>query len=69
MRHPCTLSIGLDVHKECIAAAYAPEKREAEVVFLGAIGTRLVDIDSLMRKPQSKAKHLVFVSETDPCGY
>ena len=49
-----TLYIGLDVHKESIAVAYAPEDRGAEVVSLGAIGTRQCDIDKLIRKLQSK---------------
>jgi hypothetical protein len=30
-----TLYVGLDVHKDTIAVAYAPEERSAEVVFLG----------------------------------
>jgi len=29
------LSVGLDVHKDSIAVAYAPEARGAEVVSLG----------------------------------
>ena len=62
-------SIGLDVHKEPIAVAYAPEERGAEVVFLGTIGTRQCDIDTLVRKLQSKAQHLLFVYEAGPCGY
>jgi transposase len=44
-----TLYVGLDVHKESIAVAYAPEDRGAEVVSLGAIGTRQSDIDKLIR--------------------
>ena len=35
-----TVYIGLDVHKDSIAVASAPEDRGAEVVFLGPIGTR-----------------------------
>jgi hypothetical protein len=34
------LYVGLDVHKESIAVAYAPEDRGSEVVSVGAIGTR-----------------------------
>ena len=69
MRHSSTLYVGLDVHKESIAVAYAPEEREAEVVFLGTIGTRQCDIDKLVRQLTSKAKQLVFVYEAGPCGY
>jgi transposase len=64
-----TLYVGLDVHKDSIAVAYAPEDRGAEVVSLGAIGTRQCDIDKLIRKLQSKGVTLVFVYEAGPCGY
>jgi len=64
------LYVGLDVHKDSIAVAYAPEDRGAEVVSLGAIGTRQSDIDKLIRRLQSKgATTLVFVYEAGPCGY
>jgi transposase len=69
MSHFNTLYVGLDVHKESIAVAYAPEERGAEVVFLGTIGTRQCDVDTLVRKLQSKAQHLLFVYEAGPCGY
>src|SRR5437899_3331690 len=58
-----TLYVGLDVHKDSIAVAYAPEDRGAEVASLGSIGTRQCDIDTLIRKLQSKGATLVFVSE------
>ena len=64
-----TLYVGLDVHKESIAVAYAAEEREAEVVSLGSIGPRQCDIDKLIRKLQSKGAQLVFVYEAGPCGY
>ena len=64
-----TLYVGLDVHKESIAVAYAFEERGAEVVSLGAIGTRQCDIDTLIRKLQSKGAPLGFVYEAGPCGY
>jgi hypothetical protein len=35
-----TLYVGLDVHKDSIAVAYAPEERDAEVVSVETIGTR-----------------------------
>ena len=64
-----TLSVGLDVHKDSIAVAYAPEDRGAEVVSLGTIGTRQCDIDKLIRRLQSKGARLVFGYEAGPCGY
>jgi transposase len=64
-----TLCVGLDVHKDSIAGAYAPEDRGAEVVSLGAIGTRQSDIDKLLRQLQSKGATLVLVYEAGPCGY
>jgi transposase len=64
-----TLYVGLDVHKDSIAVAYAPAERGTEVVSLGAIGTRQCDIDKVIRKLQSKGAPLVFVYEAGPCGY
>jgi transposase len=65
-----TLYVGLDVHKDSIAVAYAPEDRGAEVVSLGPIGPRQCDIDKLIRALQAKgATTLVFVYEAGPCGY
>jgi transposase len=69
MAQGSTLFIGLDVHKETIAVAYGSEEREAEVVFLGTIGTRQGDIDKLIRKLQAKGKKLHFVYEAGPCEY
>jgi transposase len=64
-----TLSVGMDVHKDTIAVAYVAKDHDAEVVSLGTFGTRQCDIDNLIRKLQSKAKHLVFVYEAGPGGY
>jgi len=69
MAQSSTLYIGLDVHKEAIAVAYAAKDYGADVVYLGSIGTRQCDIDKLVRQLQSKAKRLVFVYEAGPCGY
>jgi transposase len=69
MRQSSTLAIGMDVHKEAIAVADVAKDHDAEVGYLGTIGTRHVDIDHLIRKLQSKATHLVFVYEAGPCGY
>jgi len=59
----------MDVHKDTIAVAYVAQDHGAEVTYLGTIGTRQCDIDQLIRKMQSKAKHLIFVYEAGPCGY
>src|ERR671931_2410222 len=69
MHQSSTLYIGLDVHKESLAVAYVAHEHHAEVVSLGNIGTRQCDIDQLIRKMQSKSKHLIFVYEAGPCGY
>jgi transposase len=69
MRQSSTLYIGLDVHKDSIAVAYVAKDHDAEVIYLGTIGTRQCDIDQLVRKLQSKATPLVFVYEAGPCGY
>jgi transposase len=69
MHHSSTLYVGLDVHKDSIAVAYVAKDHDAEVIYLGTIGTRQCDIDQLVRKLQAKAKHLVFIYEAGPCGY
>ena len=69
MAYTSTLFVGLDVHKETIAVAYVAAEREAEVVFLGTIGTRQGDIDKLLRKLQAKGKTVHLVYEAGPCGY
>jgi len=62
--------MGLDVHKESIVVAYAPDDRGAEVVSLGAIGIRQSDIDKLIRTLRSNgAATLVFAYEAGPSGY
>ena len=67
-RHVSTLYVGLDVHQESSAVAYAPEERAAEVVFLGPIGTRPCDLDPRVRPLTSNATQLVFVDAAGPCG-
>jgi hypothetical protein len=44
------LCVGLDVHKDSIAVAHAKGGRADPPVFVGAIGTRQADLDSLMRR-------------------
>jgi hypothetical protein len=69
MAQASTLFVGLEVHKETIAVAYVAEDREAEVIFLGTIGTRQGEIDKLIRQLQAKGKPLHFVYQAGPCGY
>jgi transposase len=69
MKDGSTLYVGLDVHKDSIAVAYASDDRTTAPVHLGAIGPRQCDIDALVRKLQSKSARLVFVYEAGPCGY
>jgi len=58
MPQSSTLYIGMDVHKDSIAVSYVAKEHDAEVVYMGTIGTRQCDIDTLIRKLQSKSKHL-----------
>ena len=69
MAQGSTLFIGLAVHKETIAVAYAAAEREAEVIFLGTIGTRQGDSAKVIRKVQAQGKTRHFVYEAGPCGY
>ena len=69
MEEPTTLFVGLDVHKDSIAVAYAQANCSDPPVFVGSIGTRQGDIDKLIRRLQSKASRLVFAYEAGPCGY
>ena len=68
MSQSSTLYVGMDVHKESMAVAYVAQAHGAAVVSLGPCGTRQGDIDTLLRKLQSKATLLVFVYEAGPCG-
>lgn len=69
MQYCNTFFVGLDVHNEGISVAYVGGERSSAVVSLGPIGTRQCDIDKLNRKLNGKAKMLLCVYETCPCGY
>ena len=64
MSQPRTLFIGMDVHKESIAVAYVAQDHGAAVTYLGTSAPRQCDIDQLIRKMPSKAKHLIFGSHS-----
>jgi transposase len=68
MRQSSTLSIGMDVHTESLAVASVTKDHDAEVIYLGSLGTRPCDMDHLVRKRPSTAKPLVFVYDAGPCG-
>ena len=59
---------GLDGHQESIAVADVAQDHGAEVVALGAIGTRPCDLDTLMPQLHARATPLVCVYEAGPCG-
>jgi transposase len=60
--------IGLDVHKETIAVAIAPQNT-AEVRSYGIIGGTLDAIDKLLKKLSLPNIELRFVYEAGPCGF
>jgi transposase len=64
-----TLYIGMDIHKDAIAVASSAQEYHAEVIYLGAMGTRPCDIDHRIRKMPSTSTQLVLVYEAGPCGY
>jgi transposase len=61
------LYVGLDVHKDSIAVAYALGMGEVEQ--LGKIGTTKTDVDRLCKRLQSKGRQVRVVYEAGPCGY
>ena len=64
-----TLFVGLDVHKDSISLAHAKAHCSDPPHFVGAIGTRQVDIDQLIRRLHGKASQLLFAYEAGPSGY
>jgi transposase len=63
-----TLAVGLDVHQDASAVAYAAQAHGAEGIPRGTLGTRQVDSDPLPRTLHSQAKPLVLVDDASPCG-
>jgi transposase len=68
MHHCSTLDLGLDVHQEASAVADLAQDHDADVIDLGTLGPRHVDLDHLVRTRPSQAQHLVFVYDAGPCG-
>lgn len=60
--------LGLDVHKDSMAVAIAPEST-TEVRAYGIIGGTLEAVDKLVRKLAQENVELRFVYEAGPCGF
>src|ERR671925_279910 len=63
-----TLDGGMDVHNDSIAVASVAKAPSAEVVFLGAMGSRQGAIEPRIRKLPSQSQPLVLVYEAGPGG-
>ena len=62
------LYVGLDVHKESIVVATAPQG-DTQVELYGQIGGTLDALDKLLKKLAKPGVELRFVYEAGPCGY
>ena len=60
--------LGLDVHKETIAVAIAPQNT-TEVRCYGIIGGAIEAVDKLVKKLSAENVELRFVYEAGPCGF
>jgi len=68
LSHSRTRFVGMEVHQDSIAVASVGQDHGAEVMDLGALGTRPWDLDHLIRKRPSKAQHLICIYDAGPCG-
>jgi len=59
----------MDCHQDSMAVADVTHEHHAEVISLGAIGTRPCDSDQRIRNMPSNSQQLVFVYEAGPWGY
>jgi len=64
----CITYVGLDVHKNSIAVAFADEYG-AEIRSYGTIGPDPASLDKVARRLVSQGKEPRFVYEAGPCGY
>jgi len=69
MAEPTPLFVGLDVHKDSIAVAHALGQSADPPVFVGTVGTRQADLDTLIRRLQAKTPALVFAYEAGPAAH
>jgi transposase len=64
-----TAFIGLDTHKNSIAAAIADDGRDGEIRFFGEIANTPFAVEKLAKRLASKYGDLHFCYEAGPCGY
>jgi len=65
----CITYVGLDVHKNSIAVAFADGGCDSEVRSYGTISSDLASLDKVARKLVSRGRKPCFVYEAGPCGY
>ncbi len=65
----CITYVGLDVHKNSIAVAFADEGRDGDLRSYGTISGDLLSLDKVVRKLVSRGTEPRFVYEAGPCGY
>jgi hypothetical protein len=63
-----TLYVGLDVHKDSIAVAYVAKAHEAEVGYLGPIGTRRRELVNSCASCTPKPHTWSLSMKRDPVG-
>jgi hypothetical protein len=63
-----TRLVGMDGHQASIAVADVGEGHHAEVIYLGALGTRQCALETLIWKLPSTSTPLIVVSEAGRCG-
>jgi hypothetical protein len=68
MRQAHTLDSGWAVHQDAMAVASVAPEHGAEVISLGAIGTRPCDLDHLIRQRPSQATPLLLIYAAGPWG-